>query len=102
MYGSEMSRPGSPNSTSMTTVNLASITRRANVMTAGVMPGISAMTITRAVAAGVDRAGARDANVNVSARNPSMAGVFGRSVAGCGIGLGTHHYPEVAELWSGF
>ena len=46
MYGSEMSRPGSPNSTGMTTVNPASITRRANVMTAGVMPGISAMTIT--------------------------------------------------------
>ena len=40
------SRPGSPNSTGMTTVNPASITRRAKVMTAGVMPGISAMTIT--------------------------------------------------------
>jgi len=46
MYPVDGSRPGSPNSDGIATVNPASTSRRANAATFGVMPGISLMTTT--------------------------------------------------------
>ena len=45
-YPPDISRPGSPKSTGIRTVQPSSRTRRARPATSGVMPGISAMTIT--------------------------------------------------------
>ncbi len=46
MFPGVLSAPGSPNRTGMNTVWPRATTRRANSATLGVMPGISAMTIT--------------------------------------------------------
>ncbi len=45
-YGTEISRPGVPNSCGIATVKPASTTRWANATTFGVMPGISLITTT--------------------------------------------------------
>ncbi len=45
-YGKLIGLPGTPKSDGKTAVNPASITRRANASTSGVMPGISSMTMT--------------------------------------------------------